>query len=208
MKSQNPKPKQYSISNSKNSQKFLKEDDQTIWTNFKSGDEEAFILLYKKYANVLYGYGCRFSIDHEMVKDCLQDFFVYLREKREGLGNPTSLKSYLLKAFKRRVIDYLKKSKKEKERRQKIVYDEFPIERFYETIYIDQQEEGKLINLERALKSLNSKEREAIYYFYYQNLSYEEIADFFDYSHISSSRRLIYNALRKMRRYITFVLKD
>lgn len=177
-------------------------DDSSIWRDFKSGDEEAFILIYQKYANILYGYGCRFSDDHEIVKDCLQDFFVYLREKRLGLGNPTSLKFYLLKAFKRRVIAYLKKRKKE--RGKKSLYKEFRIEHFSELVYIVGQEDSHLRNLEKALKLLNSEEREAIYYYYYQNLSYQEIAELLGFSHISSARRIIYRALSKMRKHIKY----
>ncbi|MFD2098979.1 RNA polymerase sigma factor [Flagellimonas iocasae] len=176
-----------------------KEDSQLIWQDFKAGDEKAFILLYEQHANLLYGYGCRFTSDNELVKDCLQDFFVYLREKREGLGNPASVKFYLLKAFKRRVLDYLRKGKKEKEKSQEVILDGFYSNRMHETVFIQQQEETKLLNLEKALKSLNAKEREAIYYFYYQNLSYEQIAEILDFSYISSARRLIYRSLKKMK---------
>lgn len=176
-----------------------KEDNQIIWKDFKAGDEKAFMLLYEEYANLLYGYGCRFTTDNELVKDCLQDFFVYLRDKREGLGDPASVKFYLLKAFKRRVLDYLRKGKKEKEKSQEAIKDGFYNNRMHETVFIQQQDETKLLNLERALKSLNSKEREAIYYFYYQNLSYEQIAEILDFSYISSARRLIYRSLKKMK---------
>ena len=176
-----------------------KEDNQIIWKDFKAGDEKAFILLYEQYANLLYGYGCRFTTDNELVKDCLQDFFVYLREKREGLGDPASVKFYLLKAFKRRVLDYLRKGKKEREKSQEVIQNGFYSNRMHETVFIQQQDESKLLNLEKALKSLNVKEREAIYYFYYQNLSYEQIAEILDFSYISSARRLIYRSLKKMK---------
>ena len=176
-----------------------KEDSLIIWKDFKAGDEKAFILLYEQHANLLYGYGCRFTTDTELVKDYLQDFFVYLHEKREGLGNPVSVKFYLLKAFKRRVLDYTRKGKKEKEKSQEAILDGFYSTRMHETVFIQQQEESKLLNLEKALKSLSAKEREAIYYFYYQNLSYEQIAEILDFSYISSARRLIYRSLKKMK---------
>lgn len=178
-------------------------DDAQLWKDFTSGDEGAFIVLYKKYANVLYGYGCRFSSDQELVKDCLQDFFVYLREKRSGLGQTSSIKLYLFKAFKRRILDYIRKKSKEREKRNTLMFDELPQDKFYETLYFHQQEEGKILNLNRALKDLSPKEREAIYYFYYQGLTYEEISELLDFSHVSSARRLIYRSLSKMRSYMT-----
>lgn len=193
----------------KKPEEILNESDRVIWSRFKSGDEEAFVVLYKKFVNTLFGYGCRFSKDQELVKDCLQDFFIYLREKRTSIGTPVSVKSYLLKAFRRRVLDYVKKRDKVKEKNQKAALNEFPIESFFDTISSHtKNEEGRLANMERALKSLNSKEREAIYFFYYQNLSYEEIAKLFEYTHISSSRRLVYKALSKMKKYLKFTSRD
>ncbi len=193
---------QYPFFKTNTTQYPTEKDDSAAWRDFKNGDEEAFILIYQKYANILYGYGCRFSDDNEIVKDCLQDFFIYLREKRSGLGNPTSLKFYLLKAFKRRVIVYLKK--RQKERGKKSLYKEFRIEHLSESVYIVGQEDLQLVNLEKVLKLLNSVEREAIYYYYYQNLSYQEVAELLGFSHISSARRIIYRALTKMRKHLKY----
>lgn len=49
--------------------------DQLLWAAFKKGDELAFIRIYKTYSAVLYHYGCKYSPDKELVRDCLQDFF-------------------------------------------------------------------------------------------------------------------------------------
>ncbi|MEX2568660.1 MAG: sigma-70 family RNA polymerase sigma factor [Cyclobacteriaceae bacterium] len=179
---------------------FIKED-QALWNSFKAGEEAAFIHIYNAFANILYNYGCQFTTDHELVKDCLQDFFVYLREKRSRLGITTSIKFYLMKSFKRRVIHHLEKAKQENRRNENFTYFQFPVELSHEALYIQQQmEEEQLLNLEQALKSLGSKEREAIYYFYYEGFSYEQIADIFDFSHISSARRLIYKGLANIRK--------
>ncbi|NHE59586.1 RNA polymerase sigma factor [Cyclobacterium plantarum] len=178
-----------------------KKEDQALWNSFKAGEEAAFIHIYSAYANILYNYGCQFTSDHEIVKDCLQDFFVYLREKRSGLGNTSSIKFYLMKSFKRRVIHDLEKIKQENRNNENFNYFQFPVELSHEAIYIqNQMEEDQLLNLEQALKSLESKEREAIYYFYYEGFSYEQIADIFDFSHTSSARRLIYKGLANIRK--------
>ena len=72
-----------------------------------------------------------------------------------------------------------------------------------EDIYIKNQlEEEEIIALKKALASLELKEREAIYYFYYEKLSYEQIAIIFEFSHVSSARRLIYRALGNLRKFI------
>jgi RNA polymerase sigma-70 factor (ECF subfamily) len=71
-----------------------------------------------------------------------------------------------------------------------------------ESIYINRQIKAEqLEKLNKALKGLNNKEREAIYYFYYEGLSYEQIAEIFNFSHVSSARRLMYRGLNHLRKY-------
>ncbi|CAN5482615.1 sigma-70 family RNA polymerase sigma factor [soil metagenome] len=179
--------------------------DKLIWDAFKNGDEAAFITIYKDYVNKLYNYGCQFTSDREMVKDCLQDFFIYLRKNRLGFGETTSIKLYLFKSFKRRVIDYLKKFNKEYQQNEKFAFSQFSVELSSESIYINQQiEASQLEKLNKALKALDTKEREAIYYFYYEGLSYEQIAEIFNFSHVSSARRVMYRGLCNLRQFFSF----
>src|SRR5690554_3589160 len=183
-----------------------KSSDSELWDAFRNGDEGAFIQIYNQYANILFNYGCQFTPDREMIKDCLHDFFIYLRKNRSGFGHTSFIKMYLLKAFRRRVVDYLKKQQKEFQKNEAFLFFQFPVELSSETVYINRQiEEDQLKKLNHALKSLDSKEREAIYYFYYEGLSYEQIASIFNFSHISSARRLIYRGLSQMRKIMVAV---
>jgi RNA polymerase sigma factor (sigma-70 family) len=176
---------------------------EELWKAFKNGDEAAFIQIYHRYANTLFNYGCQLSPDRELVKDCLQDFFIYLRKNRAGFSDTSHVKMYLLKAFKRRVVDYLKKYYKESVKNESSLFYQFPVELSSETIYINRQiEDEQIQKLNTALKSLDSKEREAIYYFYYEGLSYEQIAEIFNFSHVSSARRLVYRGLGQLRKLI------
>jgi RNA polymerase sigma-70 factor (ECF subfamily) len=186
---------------------YSNSSDKGLWNAFKSSDEAAFIQIYTQYANVLYNYGCQFSPDKEMVKDCLQDFFIYLRKNRAGFGETSSIKLYLFKAFKRRVIDYQKKHNTERQKNESFLFFQFPVELSSETVYIKRQLEDEQINkLNEALKALDNKEREAIYYFYYEGLGYEQIAEIFSFTHVSSARRLIYRGLAQLRKLILFGL--
>lgn len=179
--------------------------DDRIWERFKSGDEEIFIFIYNEYANLLFKYGSQFTDDSDLVKDCLQDFFIYLREKRAKLGSVVSIKFYLLKAFRRRIIDYLKRSTKDREKLDSSLENWFPIELSHEVRYINHQTlNGQLEILEKGLSELNEREREAIYVYYFQDLTYEQVAEFFNFTHVSSARRLIYRALGKLKQQFGF----
>lgn len=182
-------------------------NESDLWNLFKAGDDGAFVKIYNDYTNLLFNFGCQFSPDREMVKDCLQDFFIYLREKRLKLGPTDSIKFYLLKSFRRKVVEYLKRNAKEMENCKKNGFMEFPIQFSHETIYINRQfEADQLSRLEKALQALDDREREAIYHFYYENLSYEQIAEIFEFSHVSSARRLIYRALSNLRKEMFLLL--
>lgn len=67
-------------------------EESRLWDAFRTGNEEAFITIYKQYANVLFNFGCQLTMDHDLVKDTLQDFFIYLRHKRNGLGKTDAIK--------------------------------------------------------------------------------------------------------------------
>jgi RNA polymerase sigma-70 factor (ECF subfamily) len=178
-------------------------NDKVLWEGFKSGDELAFIQIYKSYCNILYNYGCQFTYDKELVRDCLQDFFIYLRKNKAGFGETSSIKMYLLKAFRRRVIEYFKKTNSEIRNNKEFSFVQFSVEMSFESVYINQQAKAEEINkLNAALKSLDSKEREAIYYFYYEGLSYEQIASILNFSHVSSARRVMYRGLRHLRGFL------
>lgn len=180
-----------------------KSSDKELWAAFIHGDEAAFIHLYNQFANILFNYGCQFSPDRELIKDCLQDFFIYLRKNRSGFNETPYVKMYLLKAFKRRVLDYLKKNKKESQKQETFLFLQFPVVLSSETIYINRQiEEEQIKKLNEALQALDTKEREAIYYFYYEGLSYGQIAEMFNFSHVSSARRLVYRGLGQLRELI------
>lgn len=184
----------------KKTTEFATQTDDAIWRAFKNGDEAAFIHIYHAYVNVLYNYGAKFSTDKELVEDCLQDFFLYLRKSRENLSDTNNIKLYLLKSFRRRVIEYVNKHQNELKRNKGIGEFLLEIEDSPELKYIDQQaREAQAKKLNDSLSKLDKKEREAVFFFYYEGLSYKEIAELMDFSHVASARRLIYRALGNLR---------
>lgn len=199
------------ISDPINSTANLKEKnhitDSALWHQFQTGDESAFIEIYKQYGNQLYNYGCQFSGDKELVKDCLQDFFIYLRKNRGKFSATDSIKFYLMKSFKRIILRNLIKKSKTLRLNKTFAFSQFPVELSSETVLINQQiEDSQIKKLNEALSGLKGREREAIYYFYYEGFSYEQIAKFFGFSHVSSGRRLIYTALVRLRKFFPLMI--
>lgn len=178
--------------------------DLEVWKNFKEGDESAFIRIYKEHTQPLFNYGCQFSGgDRELIKDCLQDFFLDLRRRREHLSDTDNIRFYLMKAFRRRLVHDCEKQRKEKVKSDELISAMFEVELSHELKLIERQiEDQQIFRLNEALGKLPAREREAIFYFYYENLSYQQIAELLQMDHVSSARRIIYRALAKMREII------
>ncbi|MEH0156396.1 sigma-70 family RNA polymerase sigma factor [Limibacter armeniacum] len=180
--------------------KYDSVSDSKIWKAFREGDDTAFVHIYNTYVNQLFNYGIRFTQDRDLVKDCLQDFFIYLRNSRSRLGDTNAIKLYLYKAFRRRLVDYLTSIQKAQAKNETAFAFELQSETSHEVKLIDSQlKESQLSRLNEVLKSLSEREREVIYYFYYEGLSYQEIAEIFGFTHTSSARRLLYNTLSNLK---------
>ena len=175
--------------------------------DLKRGDESAFIIIYKHNVRRLFQLGVKFTKDRNLVKDCLQDFFAELLQKRQNLSDTDNIYLYLFVSFRRKILTYIRKNKKHGYGELKDV-SSFPIELGVEQKIINAQwDEIQLEKLNKALHQLEQNEREIIYYFYFNNMSYQEIAEILCYKQVSSARRLLYRALNKIRKhFLTAIL--
>ena len=176
-------------------------DDTTVWKAFKNGSESAFIYIYEAYFDSLYIYGSQFTRDDGRVKDAIQDLFVELRKNRARLGDTDSIKFYLFKCLKRKVI---KESGRWFNKYEEFSGDvSFNFTMSHEQVLIDRQlDVEKTAALNKAIQSLSPRKREVIYYFYYEGMSYQEIQELMEMSHVKSVRNLLYKAIDLLRENI------
>ena len=174
--------------------------DYDLWEAFKSGNESAFITIYTTYYEILFDHGCKFVKDKELVRDCLQDFFIYIWKNGTRFSSTNSIKPYLMKSFGRRVLEYTNRQKGRYAAQDLCDYIHLGVEPCVMSKFVQKQvEELLLAKLGRALTTLGEKEKKAIYYFYFGGLSYERIARILEFSHVSSARRVMYRSLKKLR---------
>lgn len=198
-------PEDSIINNSKiETGKYSGISDAIIWEDFKNGSEDAFIHIYSSYFKELMSFGYQFSSDKQLVEDCIQDLFVHLRGKRKNISQlKSSIRLYLFQALKRRILDYeikLRKMTIENEF-NKIHMFEFILP--YESHLINQQDyDEKVKKLNSGLNRLTVRQREAVYYFFFKDMSYEDIKDLMGLSNVKSARNLIYKALTALKPFI------
>lgn len=180
--------------------------DFDLWNNFKGGDEASFIFIYKKYFPQLFQFGNQFTSKVELVEDSIQDLFIELREKREKITIKSSIKFYLFKSLKRKVIVILEKNKKNISIEETPGYTEFQISYSMEKRLIDGQiEKEQRQRLSESMQNLTPRQREALYYFYYEDMSYSEIQELMNFKHIQATRNLMYRALKELKSSLTTI---
>lgn len=179
---------------------FWNSPDIEIWRQFKSGNESAFIHIYRTYFQKLYNLGMQFSNNSSLVKDCIQDLFIDIRRTRNKLSDTTSIKFYLFKAMRRRVIREIKVSQKGNLLHSLNESFNFQFSFSYEHQLITKQlSSEKIERLNKALEKLPKRQKEVIYHLFYEQLSYEEIKDLMDFSNVKSVRNKAYIALKTLR---------
>ncbi len=165
-------------------------DDQLLWNNFRAGDSVAYSRLINKYTKILFRYGIRFINDADFVKDCIQDVFFELWNRKDRINSTASVKSYLLKALRLRI--FREKSKWEN---AEILNDDycFDIEFNIENKLIQEQTSlENRIKIEQALNCLPKRQKEILYLRFYENLDHDRIALV-----MQLSKQSVYNLLHE-----------
>lgn len=179
-------------------------DVRHLWTGLLQGDESLFYRLYNTLYTGVLAYGLKFSPDRELVKDAINQTFLYLWQKHASLPDAQSPQAYILTAFKRRLISML-------ESRQGIpsssewpeTWNE-PAETSHEQVLVHQDDTYRLQEaVSAAIASLPPRKQQLIRLKYLEGLSYREIA-----VRTRLSERTIYNKLHEAVKTLRTQLAD
>ena len=175
-----------------------KKTDIDIWLGFKVGHESAFIKIYDTYFPVLVNYLGQFRLSKPQIEDLIQDFFLELRARRKRLGEVKNIKAYLFKSIRRKALNFRKKE----ERFKAVTLDEVNLHIVsFESEWIrnqDRKESYEKIN--QSLEKIPARQREVIYYFYYENFSYQQIKYILGYKSNKIVRNLLYKSIVSLRK--------
>lgn len=166
--------------------------DEKLWENFIAGDKAAFQTIYEKSVSDLFAYGCRISSDQELVKDCIQDLFIYLYRTRSKISRTNKILPYLMLSLKRSIIRKLKEQRID----SRADLENLP----FSFILVEDENIAKDEDdvLQKAMDLLAPREREAIYLRFILSLDYDELSKTLNLNY-QTSRNLIHRALQKLR---------
>ena len=165
----------------------------------QKGDRKAFSEIYKLYYDRLIRYGLSMDYAEDLLHDAIQDLFVWMILHPEKLNRITNLDTYLFKSLKRNIHSRLKREKGKK-KNATIYQKDKPNEVSPETRLIESEsQKGQSSWITSQLKKLSSHQKEVIYLRFYENLSYDEIAEIFSVSN-QVVRNSVFRAVKKLRK--------
>jgi RNA polymerase sigma factor (sigma-70 family) len=180
------------------------ENDHGIWLRFRNGEEEAFSTIFHTYYSFLYHYGVKMAGgDKDTAKDCIQDMFLSLWRTRESLGEVRSIRFYLLKAYRRKVIRTL--ASRQGPKAHQALSDDYSFElvfSFEESLIAKELFKEQQDSLAEAVAALSFRQREAIYLKFYKGLSYEEISEIMGLQY-QSVRNYVHQGICILRKKLT-----
>jgi RNA polymerase sigma factor (sigma-70 family) len=169
-----------------------------LWKMFLSGEQNALSKLVALHYRGLYNYGFRFAQDGDFVKDCLQDLFMELWERREKLSETSSVKSYLLKALRHRMINESLRFKRFKMQHHLPFLSEAN-ESAVESLIIETDSHNEQsLRLKNIISKLTGRQQEVIYLRFYHGLEYAEITQIMEMER-QSVANLLHRSLKEIK---------
>lgn len=183
--------------------------DADIWSRFRSGDKQAFAILFERYSPILNHYGNKTVLDRDVVEDCVQDLFIYLWNHRKALADVSSVKYYLIVCLRRRLRDHVVVKKREQSLRRALME-----ENTSRAVLSDESLMAGSMNNERLILSINheiqnlpERQRQAFTLRYIEQKSYDEITTIMNINY-QSSRKHVYKALLSLKDRFVAIMQN
>jgi len=172
--------------------------NEELWEKLREGQRIAIEDLYRFNYQVLYSYALKISGDKDVSKDCVQDLFVRLWEKRDQLNPVAKVRSYLLQSIWHSVIKVMKRDNRNFGLDENGHYEVdvvFPNESNMIRSQEKAEQKGKL---KQAISKLSSRQKEIIFMQYYEGLTIDEIQQITELKY-QSIKNLTHRAMLVMR---------
>lgn len=174
--------------------------EDALLQRLQNNDEKALGALMKLFYEPVYNYACKFSPDEQLIKDCIQEIFISLWQRRDSATTISSLKYYLLRAVKNQVIKAINKNAKIINTASLHEYD-FKVEFSTEYKLLEKQVSAEnAARLHEILSQLPVRQKEIIYLKFYHHLDHEQIAALMNINR-QSVYNLLHESLQRLRKF-------
>ena len=172
-------------------------EEDVLVLEAQKGSEKAFSLLYRHYYGPLVRYAWRLLGDRERAQDVVQDAWVTIARKMQGLRDVRAFRAWAYRSVRWRAVDMI---------REKSLVSLSDISEPKASCQTSEQ--GMTPDqLQRAIAALPQVEGEAVYLFYLEELTAREIAAVLKIPTGTVKTRLM-RARSRLRQYITGAEND
>jgi len=177
----------------------MSQADTELWSLFKAGDREAFAAIYRQHILPLITYGLRLCPDQDLLKDQIQELFVELWNSRNNLAPVQSVKFYLFKALRYKLVRLEKDRYLSRHSARIALSLDNRLQDPIETSIIEKEfRASQVASIRHAIKSLSLRQQEAIQLRYFQGFTHDQIAGIMDLNYQSVSN-LLHRALFRLK---------
>ena len=155
-----------------------KDSDLNLIEKYRhSGDLEILGLLFERYMHLVYGVCLKYFKDRDTSQDAVMSIFEKLITELEK-HSVSNFKSWLYVLTRNYCLMQLRAESSEKSKKEKMIKDNSSfMENSFELHPIDKENGISDKALEDCIKSLKEEQMKCILMFYYENISYREIAE-------------------------------
>jgi len=153
-------------------------EDKELFLKIRTGDEQAFQILFRKYYAAMCRFAHQFLKDSELAEETVQDMFVKFWEKRESLNIESSVNHYLFRSVRNHCLNQIQHEKIKKQYASKVL-ESAQREIITEDLFL---EVDLVQRIEKSIDSLPPKRREIFRLSREQGMKYKEIAEFLNIS--------------------------
>lgn len=174
-------------------------DKNAVWQQFVSqANGASFRKLFNCFFKPLYGYGIKLCNQPELVKDCIQELFRNLWERRNDLTHIQSPNVYLFVSLRRKILKESEAHRKTRGKLNEAEENGFIQFAKEDLIIRDEVKYQKREELNEALNQLPDRQKEVIFLHFYNGMSYGEIEEILSINR-QSVRNHVYRAMETLR---------
>ncbi|OYQ49276.1 MULTISPECIES: sigma-70 family RNA polymerase sigma factor [Flavobacterium] len=175
-------------------------DDAFIWAQLSdpATQERAFALLVKTYGKRLYAHIRGIVISHDDTNDVLQNTFIKVFRHIDSFKGDSKLYTWLYRIATNESLTFLE----QKSRKSGVSIEQLQVSEF-ETSGLDNEMDGEAIaaTLQKALLQLPAKQQLVFRMKYFDELTYEEIAEITGTT-VGALKASYHHAVRKIEDFI------
>jgi len=155
---------------------LIGQGDEKIAELVQNGQTEAFGVLIERYEDKIRRYARKFLSEGEDINDALQDIFIKVYKNIQSFDAKRRFSPWLYRIAHNELVNVIKK-------RNKNSLPFFDLDTIFPQYFSDNSLKSQIDNndmgrlLDQCLNKLPPKYREPIILYYYEDLSYKEIAD-------------------------------